>query len=82
MSDKKGFGNYRTPEQEERIKQMCELRKQGWTYKNIGKKYDLSLQRVHQLITGYMSPAWHEQPEKRRAESKDPSLLLKYRIIK
>lgn len=38
------------------VKKSKELREKGWTYEAIGLKYGVSRQRVHQLLTGYVSP--------------------------
>ena len=39
----------------ERIKKMINLRKKGLSYRQIGKKFGISRQRVHQILTGYDS---------------------------
>lgn len=39
------------------IEIMIKMREEGHTYVSIGRKFGISRQRVHQLITGYRSPA-------------------------
>jgi len=41
----------------ERKKQIKEMMENGITYREIGKKLKISHQRVHQIYTGYKSPA-------------------------
>lgn len=36
--------------------ESIKLHKQGFTYQKIGKMFDVSRQRIHQIITGYKSP--------------------------
>jgi len=50
-----------TKEAEKRLKEMKKLHKKGLTYEEIGKKYKLSRQRVHQILTGYNSPQWYKR---------------------
>ena len=45
----------------ERIKEMINLRKLGLTYREIGKRFGVSRQRIHQILTGYNS---HKTPKK------------------
>ena len=62
----------------EEIKQ---LRKQGLSYEEIGKKFNLSRQRIHQIITGYLK-AYYQRPEvkaKRRAYNQRPEIKAKIR---
>ncbi|MCK9370376.1 helix-turn-helix domain-containing protein [Candidatus Dojkabacteria bacterium] len=42
-------------------KEIIELRRNGATYQEIADKYSISRQRVHQIITGYKSPATLEK---------------------
>ncbi len=39
-----------------RIERMKQLRKKGLSYGSIGKVFEISRQRVHQLITDYITP--------------------------
>ena len=39
----------------ERKKQMKQLKEKGLSYGSIGKLFDISRQRVHQLISGYVN---------------------------
>ena len=38
----------------EELKDMLNLRKQGWTISDLSKRYELSYQRVHQLVAGVL----------------------------
>jgi hypothetical protein len=40
----------------DRIKQMKQLKEKGFSYGSISKLFNISRQRVHQLISGYISP--------------------------
>lgn len=42
-----------------RIYQMRQLRKKGLSYESVGELFNISRQRVHQLISGYITP--HER---------------------
>ena len=46
---------------------IIELRNKGFTYSQIAKKVNLSHQRIHQIVTGYVSPSgrsgYIENPE-------------------
>jgi len=41
----------------DRIKQMKQLKKKGLSYQSISQVFGISRQRVHQLISGYVSPS-------------------------
>lgn len=38
----------------EKIKELINLRKQGWTISDLSKKYEITYQRVHQLTEGVL----------------------------
>jgi len=50
-------------------KKVKELRKKGLLYKEIGVIVGVSKQRIHQIITGYVSPSGRRVIPKRRSET-------------
>jgi DNA-directed RNA polymerase sigma subunit (sigma70/sigma32) len=47
--------------------QFQRLRKEGKTYQEIGDIMRVSRQRVHQVLTGYKSPAYRKLKENQAA---------------
>ena len=61
-------------------KRLVELRAQGLTYREIGNRFGVSHQRVHQLLTGY-KPKPPRTPQRRRLcdwRSRHPEAAVKH----
>lgn len=48
-----------------RNEQIKKLRKEGFTYQELGKIFDISKQRIHQIVVGYKSPYYKSEKYKK-----------------